>query len=79
VRRARHTQSHKQVEARGKDRLAVRLIEALSRSDKTRGVTELGRELRFTKSNVHCLLETLVAHGYVRRRDPGQHELSLKF
>lgn len=47
----------------------LRLIEALAHSEKPRGVTELAAELGLTKSNVHRLLATLVAQGYVHQ-DP---------
>src|SRR5690242_19224462 len=55
------------------------LIELLAKSDEPRGVTSLARELDLTKSNVHRLLTTLVATGYVRRDDANaSYELSSK-
>lgn len=45
----------------------LRLIEALARSETARGITDLATELDLTKSNVHRLLTTLQAHGYVRQ------------
>jgi DNA-binding IclR family transcriptional regulator len=58
---------------------ALGVLEALSRSDRPRGVSELGRELGLTKSNVHRLLDTLRHAGYVNQvRDGGAFELSLK-
>ena len=45
----------------------LRLIEALACSESPRGVTELALELQMTKSNVHRLLGTLQAQGYVRQ------------
>lgn len=48
----------------------LRLIEALALSDEPRGVTDLAAELGLTKSNVHRLLATLIAQGYVRQVPP---------
>jgi len=48
----------------------MQVIEALARSDTPRGITSLASELQFTKSNVHRLLATLTAHGYVRQQEP---------
>jgi IclR family transcriptional regulator, KDG regulon repressor len=45
------------------------LIEALASSERPRGVSELSREMRLTKSNVQRLLTTLVELGYAER-DP---------
>ena len=57
----------------------LRLVEALARSDRPRGVTELAAELGLTKSNVHRLLETLMAEGYVKRHaERRSYELTLK-
>ena len=42
------------------------VLEALARGGRARGVTELSRELRMTKSNAHRLLQTLVAQGFAR-------------
>lgn len=55
------------------------VIEALSGCAKPCGVTQLATQLRLTKSNVHRLLQTLAAHGYVRNvGDTGNYELTLK-
>lgn len=48
-------------------RKGLRLIETLARSDKPRGITDLATELNFTKSNVHRVLSTLQAEGYVQQ------------
>ncbi|GGH43899.1 helix-turn-helix domain-containing protein [Frigidibacter albus] len=45
----------------------LRLVETLALSDLPRGVSDLAAELEMTKSNVHRLLQTLQAHGYVRQ------------
>ncbi len=57
---------------------AIDVIEALARSDRPRGITELAEQLELTKSNVHRLLQTLGSRGYLRRRDDGRYELSLR-
>jgi DNA-binding IclR family transcriptional regulator len=44
----------------------LRMLQALSLSDRPRGVTELARELGLTKSNSHRLLKTLVHAGYAQ-------------
>jgi IclR family KDG regulon transcriptional repressor len=57
----------------------IRLIEALAKSEKPRGITELSEELVLTKSNVHRLLQTLSILGYVLKDTAtGQYALSLK-
>lgn len=43
------------------------LLEVLARSDGPRGITDLSKELGYTKSNVHRLLATLLATGFVRQ------------
>jgi len=48
----------------------LNLLETLVLSDEPRGVTDLGQDLGLTKSNVHRLLQTLVAKGYVAQ-EPG--------
>lgn len=48
----------------------LQVIEALAQSDVPRGITSLANELQLTKSNVHRLLATLTAHGYVRQQGP---------
>jgi len=58
---------------------ALKLLEALGRSDEPTGVTALAGQLKLTKSNVHRLLDTLVRQGYVRRHDDvGRYDLTLK-
>ncbi len=58
---------------------ALRLLEMLAAKDSACGVSELGRALGLTKSNVHRLLETLVHAGYARRQaESGRYEPSLK-
>lgn len=55
------------------------VIELLSSCGKPCGITQLATQLKLTKSNVHRLLQTLVAHGYVRNVDnAGNYELTLK-
>lgn len=56
----------------------LRLIEALSASDRARGITDLARELDLTKSNVHRLLTTLQREGYVRQRADSAYELTTR-
>jgi len=43
------------------------LLEALARSPRERGVSDLARELGLAKSNIHRLLSTLQALGYVQQ------------
>lgn len=58
---------------------ALQVLEALAHSDQPRGVSDLARQLGFSKSNVHRLLETLRDSSYVRRWDgSGKYQLSLK-
>lgn len=45
----------------------LKLLELLARSDVPMGVTDLARELLLPKSNVHSLLQALVAMGYARQ------------
>lgn len=55
------------------------VIEALAVSEEPCGVTELSKQLGLTKSNVHRLLQTLAARGYVRNcAGSGRYELTLK-
>lgn len=57
----------------------LRLLDVLARSDKPRGITDLAKELELTKSNVHRLLATLQAQGFVRQVPPNSaYELTLK-
>src|SRR6476646_9303110 len=58
---------------------ALQVLEALAHSEQPRGISELARELGFSKSNVYRLLETLRETSYVSRVNGGQaFELSLK-
>lgn len=58
---------------------ALQVLEALAHSDQPRGVSELARQLGFSKSNVYRLLETLRESSYVSRVAGGNSfELSLK-
>ncbi len=45
----------------------LQLLEALSKYERSRGISELAHELSLTKSNVHRLLQTLLRCGYVMR------------
>lgn len=57
----------------------LRLLEALAVSEQPRGVTDLATELDFTKSNVHRLLQTLQARGFVRQVPPNSaYELTTR-
>ncbi|MFC6762538.1 IclR family transcriptional regulator [Sulfitobacter porphyrae] len=57
----------------------IRLIEALANSDRPRGVTDLAVELELTKSNVHRLLATLQANGFVQQvPHQSTYELTIK-
>ncbi len=58
---------------------ALRLLEVVARSPEPRGVSSLARELDLTKSNVHRLLTTLTASGFLRRdAEHGTYGPSLK-
>lgn len=55
------------------------VLEALCKSPRPRGVSELARELGLTKSNVHRTLQTLVSANYVRvGQVVGTYECTLK-
>jgi len=57
----------------------LQVMEALARNPQLCGVSDLARHLGMTKSNVHRLLQTLVACGYVRNMEQsGKYELTLK-
>ena len=57
----------------------LRLLEMLALSDRPRGITELADELGLTKSNVHRVLATLLAAGYVQQmQHNSQYELTTK-
>jgi IclR family KDG regulon transcriptional repressor len=51
------------------------LLEMLASSERPRGVSELSREMRLTKSNVQRLLSTLVEIGYAQK-DPATSQYS---
>jgi len=53
----------------------LQLMEALSRSAGSRGISELAKELSLTKSNVHRLMQTLIASGYVRKDEATERYL----
>ena len=58
---------------------ALQVLEALASSERPRGISELARELKLSKSNVYRLLETLRESSYVSRVDGGKaFELTLK-
>jgi DNA-binding IclR family transcriptional regulator len=58
---------------------SLKLIEALGRSQKPRGIADLAGELGLGKSNVHRLLDTLTGAGYVKRHvEQGRYELTLR-
>jgi IclR family KDG regulon transcriptional repressor len=55
------------------------LIEVLAGSSEPRGVTDLARELEMTKSNIHRLLNTLAAQGYVSKNPKtSAYDLTMK-
>lgn len=55
------------------------LLEALVRSDRPRGVTDLATELGLNKSNVHRSLATLKSLGYVRKNlETEGYEMTLR-
>jgi len=57
----------------------LRMLQALSLSDRPRGVTELARELGLTKSNSHRLLKTLVHAGYAQNNsETAKYSATLK-
>jgi DNA-binding IclR family transcriptional regulator len=55
------------------------VLEAIALSDRPCGIAELSRKLGYAKSNVHRLVNTLAARGYVRRTDePPRYECTLR-
>ena len=55
------------------------VLEALSQSESSRGVSDLAREVGLTRSNVHRTLQTLCAAGYVRQVEAtGEYECTMK-
>src|SRR5262249_47926047 len=58
---------------------AMRLLELLGKSDEPRGVSDLARQLQWTKSGTHRLLNTFAGLGYVRQAERSQlYELNYK-
>lgn len=55
----------------------LRLLEEITRTDSA-GVSELAARLQLTKSNVHRLLQTLVACGYVQQQPDGRYAATLR-
>jgi IclR family transcriptional regulator, KDG regulon repressor len=57
----------------------LQLLEVLARSRETQGVSDLAEQLSLGKSNVHRLLQALVALGYVLKDEStAQYQVSLK-
>src|SRR5690349_24819833 len=55
------------------------VLERVAMSEEPRGVTELAEELPLTKSNVHRILKTLEAAGYLTRDETTRrYKLTLK-
>lgn len=55
------------------------VIELLSRAERPLNLTQIGQELRITKSNVHRLMQALVATRFVLRdEDSGTYSPSIK-
>ncbi|WP_108482576.1 IclR family transcriptional regulator [Oceaniglobus ichthyenteri] len=57
---------------------AFSLLEELAKSDAPLGVTELAQRLGLGKSNVHRLLQTLVALKYVQKTDGSAYVATLR-
>ena len=57
---------------------AMKALELLCRADAPLGITQIARELALNKSNVHRVLGTLLALGYVRRAENAAYAPSLK-
>jgi DNA-binding IclR family transcriptional regulator len=57
----------------------LRIVELLSEAGRPLGVSEIAQMLGFTKSNVHRLLQTLCASGWIIRHEKrGAYDLSLR-
>lgn len=54
------------------------ILENLAASQRSKGVTELSRELELTKSNTFRLLQTLTTLGYVKHLDDKSYAATLK-
>jgi len=57
---------------------ALRMLEMLCLTGEPRGVSELARELGLPKSNIHRLLTTLEAEGYIRQTPEKTYVLTFK-
>ncbi|MFN3208179.1 MAG: IclR family transcriptional regulator [Roseovarius sp.] len=57
---------------------AFSLLELLAKSEEPLGVTELASRLGFGKSNVHRLLQTLIALDYVQKTDGAGYMATLR-
>jgi IclR family transcriptional regulator, KDG regulon repressor len=56
----------------------IQILETLSGSTQSMGVTELSRKLGLTKSNVFRLLQTLNVLGYVKQTENKQYSATLR-
>lgn len=56
----------------------MKVVEAMARTNRPLGVTDLAKEVGLTKSNAHRLLRTLLALGYVSQGQDSLYRLSLK-
>lgn len=57
----------------------LQVLEAVARSNRARGVSELAAELDLTRSNAHRTLRTLVEAGFVQQNErSGNYECTLK-
>ena len=54
------------------------IVEALTAANRSRGVSDLARELGLTKSNTFRLLQTLTTLGYVEREPDKSYRATLK-
>ena len=55
------------------------VLEALAKSDRPRGITEVSQELGMTKSNVHRFVQTLSECGYIKQdHESGRYLPTLK-
>lgn len=55
------------------------LLRTLAACERSKGVSELATELEMTKSNVHRLLQTLMAFGFVRKDGQNRYNPSLLY
>lgn len=56
----------------------LQVLEALARSSRPRGVSDLAKELDLTRSNMHRTLRTLVESGLVCQEESGNYACTLK-